>query len=208
MPMPAKDMKGQKIGRLLVLEMAENTKDNKARWLCKCDCGKLVVIPRASFTKNVKSCGCYVSDLAREQHTTHGMKGTRIYRIWTGMKDRCLNSKSKYWERYGGRGIKVYEEWKKFENFYSWAMENGYSEDLTLDRIDNDGNYEPNNCRWATYQEQENNRSNNKIIEYNGETMTVSQLANKYGIKPKILHSRLYKGWDIDRALTQKIRRA
>lgn len=203
------DMVGMKIGRLTAISRAENTKQNKAQWLCKCDCGNTVVVSRRHLKDySTVSCGCYRSDLAKEQHTTHGMKSTRLYRIWSGMKDRCCNPKSKYWNRYGGRGITVCDEWKNFfENFMEWSFTNGYTDDLTIDRIDNSKGYYPDNCKWATMKEQENNRGNNHLIEYKGETHTISEWSEITGIDQRLISQRLYHKWSEERALTQIPRR-
>lgn len=208
MAQKAVDMSGQKVGMLTVISRAENTKSNKAQWLCKCDCGNYTIVSRRHLKDySTVSCGCYRSELAKKQHSTHNMKGTRLYRIWSGMKDRCLNPKSKYWSKYGERGIGICKDWRKFENFYEWAIKNGYKEDLTIDRINNDGDYEPSNCRWATYKEQENNRSNNRILEYKNQSHTISEWSEIVGIKQRIISQRLIHGWTVERALTQKPRR-
>ena len=177
MPQKAIDMTGMKIGRLTVISRAENTNQNKAQWLCKCDCGNEVIVSRRHLKDfSTVSCGCYRSKLAKENNSTHKMKGTRLYRIWSGIKDRCCNHNSKYWDRYGARGITVCDEWKNsFEQFCQWSLDNGYRDNLTLDRIDNNKGYFADNCRWATYKEQENNRSNNRMLEYEGEVHTISQ---------------------------------
>lgn len=209
MAQQAVDMAGMRIGRLTVVSRAENTNQNKAQWLCKCDCGKEVVVSRRHLKDfSTLSCGCYAKEKARERHTTHGMKRTRLYRIWAGMKDRCCNPKSKYWDRYGERGISVCDEWRNsFESFQSWAMSNGYKENLTIDRIDNSKGYSPDNCRWATYKEQENNRSNNRLLEHSGEVHTISEWGEITGIGQRLISQRLYHGWNIERALTQKPKR-
>lgn len=206
MPQKAVDMAGMRIGRLTVISRAENTKNNKAQWLCKCDCGNMKVISRTHLKRNTVSCGCYSAEIARISHTTHGMRKTRIYRIWSGMKDRCCNTKSKYWGNYGGRNITVCEEWKKsFESFLKWSNDNGYNDNLTIDRIDNNKGYSPDNCRWVTYKVQENNRSNNRILEYNGESHTVSQWSEITGINQRVISQRLYYGWCIDRIFNTPI---
>ena len=175
MPQKLIDMTGEVYGRLTVIERAKNTKQGKTQWLCQCSCGNKAIVPRKRLKEgSTKSCGCYRVDLGK-LNRTHGMKGTRLYRIWTGAKDRCLNTNSKYWDRYGGRGITFCDEWKTFENFMEWAKQNGYSKKLTLDRIDNDGNYEPSNCRWATMKQQQNNRSNNLRYTFKGVTHTLSE---------------------------------
>lgn len=203
------DMIGVRVGRLEVISRAKNTSQNKAQWLCKCDCGNEIVVSRRHLIdSSTLSCGCYAKEIASQCHTKHGMKGTRLYRIWAGMKDRCLNHKSKYWHMYGGRGIDVCDEWKNsFESFMYWSMSNGYKDDLTIDRIENDKGYYPSNCRWATYKEQENNRRNNRLIQFGGETHTISEWEEITGIDSCLISQRLYYGWSIERALTQKPRR-
>lgn len=188
MPMPLEDMSGMKFGRLTVLCRDGSTNYGKPLWLCKCECGNMTHTTRRNLIKgNTISCGCYRREFSAQQHTTHGLsrdgnRHRRLYRIWGGIKDRCLNQNSKYWERYGARGIKVCKEWSdNYECFHEWALSHGYADDLTIDRIDNDGNYEPGNCRWATYEEQENNRSDNILFNIEGEEITLSRLARKEG---------------------------
>ena len=133
----------------------------------------------------------------------HGMYGTRLYRVWNGMKDRCLNPNSKDYRHYGGRGITICDEWKEPTAFFNWALENGYREDLTIDRIDNDKGYCPNNCRWITNSEQQRNRGFNQNIEYKGETKCVSEWSRKTGIARQTIQNRLESGWDVYDALTK-----
>lgn len=135
----------------------------------------------------------------------HGMCHTRLYQIWNGMKQRCQNSKTINYRDYGGKGISVCEEWNNsFKSFYDWAMANGYRKHLTIDRIDNKGNYEPTNCRWATNKEQQNNTSYTRLYTYNGETFSIMQWAEKTGIHPNMLYKRLRRGWSIEKALKTK----
>ena len=140
----------------------------------------------------------------------HDLCNTRIYRIWNSMKSRCSDIKDEHhYKHYFGRGITVCDEWKNdFMNFYNWSMENGYSDDLELDRIDNDGNYEPSNCQWITHKENNNKRGNNRIIDVFGETHTLTEWAYKYGMSVDTLSSRLTRGWNIERALTEPIKNA
>lgn len=136
--------------------------------------------------------------------STHGMTGTRIHDEWRAMKRRCYTKSHIEFPRYGGRGITVCDEWlHDFQAFYDWAMANGYRDDLTLDRKNANGNYEPLNCRWATQKEQQNNRRNNHYITYNGETLTARQFAEKHNMNYSTLITRLNRGWDIEKIVNK-----
>lgn len=136
--------------------------------------------------------------------TIHGMSHSRLYQIWNAMRQRCENPKAISYKYYGKKGISVCKEWKEFKNFCAWALNNGYAANLTLDRKDSNGNYEPSNCRWATNKEQQNNTSYNRLYTYNGETLNVMQWAKKFGLPPNMLYKRLLRGWSIEKALTTK----
>ena len=153
------DLTGQRFGRLVVVERAENVGKNAA-WICKCDCGKQVVSAGFDLVRGkAKSCGCLKREKAFSDHIVHGGRRTRLYNIWTDMKARCLNPEIKQYKDYGGRDITVCTEWlHDFAAFRDWAMSHGYRDDLSIDRIDNDKGYSPDNCRWATRKTQNQNR--------------------------------------------------
>lgn len=157
------DLTGRKYNLLTVTGFDHIAKDGHACWRCKCDCGKEVVVSGNSLKSgNTKSCGCYNKKVSTERivaiNTRHGKTNTRLFRIWSSMKNRCLNPAASNYKNYGERGITVCDEWLEFEAFLNWALAHGYSEELSLDRIDNDSSYSPDNCRWATAKQQANNR--------------------------------------------------
>lgn len=174
-------------------------------WHCICDCGKEIYVRHTRLTHGQKSCGCHATKMLVTRNTKHNKRRTKIYTVWRNMRVRCNNPNHKSYLDYGGRGIKVCEEWNDvnngFQSFYEWALSNGYSDNLTIDRIDNNGNYEPNNCRWATAKQQCNNRRNNVLLNYNGEEHSVSEWADIIGVKPTTIYCRLNKEWSVGEIL-------
>lgn len=155
-----KDLVGQKFGRLLVLEKTDARVHRHIVWKCLCDCGKECFIQTSSLTSGkTRSCGCLMNESRGKGKIKHHRSNEKIYYVYRNMLDRCNRQKNKDYKHYGGRGIKVCEEWQNdFQNFYDWAMANGYCDGLTIDRINNDGDYEPSNCRWTTRAVQATNR--------------------------------------------------
>lgn len=209
--MGIEDLTGRKFGRLTVLERTEN-KGGQTMWLCECECGTQKIV-RASHLKTgaIQSCGCLMREMLCKRNTTHGGRKTRLYGIWHGMKDRCYDPSHNRYEHYGLRGIVVCDEWlHSFEAFRDWAIANGYDEAAprgtqTIERINLDGNYCPDNCRWATAEEQANNKSNNHFLTYNGRTQTTAQWAKEVGLKRTTLEYRVKHGWSVERALTEPV---
>lgn len=162
------DLTGNRYGRLTVLERVNNI-GSQAAWLCKCDCGNTKIV-RSRDLRNgiVKSCGCLRKELAKNRASKHYGSGTHLYAVWNMMRQRCNNPNNKDYKHYGNRGITVCSEWNDFPNFQSWALSNGYEEGLTIDRINNDGNYEPDNCRWIPIEEQQHNRRPRGVIDETG----------------------------------------
>lgn len=177
------------------------------KYLCECSCGNIVSVMKEHLTSGrQRSCGCLKKNCCG--HPTHREIHTRLYRTWGNMVNRCTNSNNPAWERYGGRGISVCNEWTDYITFSEWAKQNGYQDNLTIDRIDNNGNYCPENCRWVSTFVQANNTSKNHFITYNGDTKTIGEWARYLGIPYKTLHYRIVSlKWDIERAFTQPLRK-
>lgn len=195
-----KDISGQKFGRLTALHRLHNTK-GKTKWLCVCDCGNLKEIYLEYLTRgDTRSCGCLHDE---GNHKTHGKRHTRIYKIWADMKKRCYNVNSKSYPNYGGRDIVVCSEWlNDFMAFYNWSVLHGYADNLTIDRINVNGNYEPNNCRWVTVKQQCRNKRNNRRYTINGVIHCLSEWCEILGLNFTTVYSRLYlQGKNIKEAL-------
>jgi hypothetical protein len=198
------DLTGQKFGMLTVISMAEDriksNGNNVSRCKCKCDCGNETIVDASALkSKHTQSCGC----LQGEHHndSRHDIGKTRLYRIWGDMKQRCYNPNNDNFKHYGARGIEICSEWKdSYSSFKEWAINNGYADNLSIDRIDTNGNYEPQNCRWSTEEDQANNTRTNRLISFNGETLTLSQWRKRLGFKRGVLEYRLNHGWDLEKA--------
>lgn len=196
----AESLIGRKFGKLEVLEHS-HYKNGKHYWKCKCECGNIANKAKSSSdlkSGKVRSCGCLRDEMfSINRRKTHGKSKTRLFRIWSSMLQRCYYKNGNAYKDYGARGIEVCEEWRRdFEQFHSWAIGNGYEPDLTIDRIDNNKGYSEDNCRWATYEEQNRNRRNNVIIEYEGESFFISDLATKLGLNKTTLSNRIKSGWE------------
>lgn len=203
------DLTGQRFGRLTVVSRAENDKRGSARWLCMCDCGKTCIVLASNLMKgHTKSCGCLNLESTVKRSRTHGGRQTRLYRIWCAMKYRCNNPSATRYANYGGRGIKVCAEWERsFTAFQKWALKNGYSDSLSIDRIDSDIGYCPENCRWADATTQSRNRDFCKRLIFRGKNQPVSVWADETGIPAKVIYGRLDAGWPIERALTEPVKK-
>lgn len=199
-----RDLTGQRFERLFVVKEQGRNKQGKAMWLCKCDCGnEKVIYSNNLLSGNTLSCGCLHKEKLSAISSTHKKCRTRLYKTWANMKSRCNNSKASNYAYYGDKGIGICNAWSTdFMGFYNWAIGNGYLDDLTIDRIEVDGNYEPSNCRWATMQEQDNNKTSNQVVTYEGKAMTIAQWSRNTGISYYALIQRLHLGWSVKRMLT------
>lgn len=210
-----KDITGQKSGRLTAIKRVGSNKNGNSIWLCECDCGNKTKVRLPDLTSNrTKSCGCLQKEKASKISKIHGLSinksgdRPRLYRIWLNMKQRCNNQNASKYKNYGGRGISVCNEWKDYINFHNWSKNNGYKDSLTLDRINNNGDYCPDNCRWVTYREQNLNSSQNHLITYNGQTMTITEWAEYLNIKRATLYSRILEyGWPVEKAINTSTRK-
>lgn len=205
----AKPLAGKVLGRLTVLGPVRR-EGEVVIYLCQCECGTYKEIRAASLHDGrTRSCGCLLSDITRERCTTHGQapksnrERSRAYHAWRHMRERCTNKNASDYPRYGGRGITCCEEWAKFENFYQDMGD--CPPDRTLDRIDNELGYFADNCRWATKEEQSNNRRNNIHVAYQGETMTLAQAAKKAGFRFHQVYQRMRRGWSFEKSISTPI---
>lgn len=204
MPRPLR-LEGMRFGRLSVIKKGTNTPTGKSRWICICDCGNECVVTGSDLASgHTKSCGCgRVDRLVKAAYsTTHGESKTRLYHIWYSMRQRCYYIKHKSYREYGGRGITVCDEWRdSFEAFRDWALSHGYSDTLTIDRINNDGNYCPENCRWVNTKQQVRNRRNTRTITYRGQIKSIAEWSEITGISAPAIIQRINAGWSPERTL-------
>ena len=186
------NLKGRKFGHLTVVDRAGSDNSGRAVWKYECECGTLKNARGKDLIQGkITSCGCMKGKL----NETHGLTNSRLYKSWLGMKRRCENKNTCGYENYGGRGIVICEEWKNnFVSFYKWATENNYKKGLSIDRINNNGNYEPENCRWADRIMQQNNTRGNHLITINNETHTMAEWARLYKINYTTLKGRIRRG--------------
>lgn len=206
------DEVGNRHGRLLVIARAGSYRTSRATyatWRCQCDCGREIVATGKNLRSgNTASCGCVgrekSSKQMREMHLRHGLTNTQEFRIWIGIKTRCMNKKDPGYKNYGGRGIKLARRWFKFENFIA-DMGPRPSTAHTIERKDNDAGYNASNCRWATFTEQANNRRSCVRIEFDGVTRTIADWARAVGFPPTTISMRLKRGWSVEDALMREL---
>lgn len=186
-------MTGRKFGRMTVIRR-NGVIDNHAAWECLCDCGNIKTVEGRYLVRgNTISCGCYRSEITVKRSCTHKMSGKRLYRIWADMTQRCKNPKMECFKYYGGKNIRVCKEWSSFDSFMTWALSNGYSDGLTIDRINNNGNYEPSNCQWITIKEQVRKQDRTIIVFVDGKEFSLSELEELSGIKHSTLYARVFQ---------------
>jgi len=203
------NLTGKRFARLQVVRRAASNRAGNTQWECQCDCGAVaIVLGYRLITGNTQSCGCLKRDRTsarmQELKTTHGRSKTRAYASWKGMLSRCTNPLDPKYPLYGARSIAICQRWLDFKNFFAdmGERERGQS----IERNNNDGNYEPGNCRWASAKEQANNTRHNRRLTHNGETLTLTEWANKLGITPGTLHERLLKH-STEKSLTMRRKR-
>ena len=189
-------LEGKKFGRLNVVKFVGMSRGHDSEFLCKCDCGEIRIVRGYSLKiGNTTSCGCYQKEVCSATFKGHGLSKDPAYRIIMKMKERCENTNSTGFERYGGRGITICKEWSDHpETFVKWAYENGYSKELSVDRKDNNGNYEPGNCKWSTPTEQARNRRNNVFVKFDGREKVIAEWAEELWMSQDLLNRRYRTG--------------
>ena len=196
------ELSGMRFGKLLIAAASGRDRHGAYMWECLCDCGQTTIARGSQIASGAtRSCGCGIAEAAARQETTHGQSGTPLYRRWRAMLDRATNPKHQDYRNYGGRGICVCEAWRSFEAFAA-DMGSTFDESLELDRIEVDGNYESNNCRWVTRLRQQRNKRTNHNLTYSSRTQTVQEWGEELGLKPNTIITRLRRGWSVERALS------
>lgn len=196
----AKDLAGKRFGRLKCIKIAKKRfKGERIRWVCECSCGNSVeIFSENLLSGNTKSCGC----LSHERIASHGMSNSRIYQLWSQMKQRCNNENNLHYKNYGGRGIKLCDDWISFKSFYDWAILNGYGDRLTIERLDNDKGYSSDNCTFVTKSEQSKNRRVNYRVNINGSVMCLYDACKHLNIDYSLVQNRIKNlNWPVDKAL-------
>lgn len=211
--MKALELTGKRFGRLQVIKRV-GSKCGHSLWLCKCNCGAETYVTACALRKgDTVSCGCWKDEQTAKRNVKHKHSSSRLYAVWKGIKQRCNNPNHSSYANYGGRGIKMCKEWENFSEFEKWAMEHGYDKDAsfgkcTIERIDNNGPYCPDNCRFATWNEQQNNSRNNHRITISGETHTLTEWCDKMGLKPTTVLRRIKGlGWSEEKAIMTPARK-
>lgn len=206
----SKNLIGEAFNRWLVIDFGEKTKDGHKTWLCECQCDKHTrryVKEYSLISQKSKSCGCLQREKAKESKTKHGQCHTSLYNIWSEMKQRLTNEKCQHYKDYGGRGIKLYDSWVDFKNFYEWAVNNGYKEGLSIERKDVNGDYCPENCEWIELKHQQRNKRTSNKIKINGEEKCLAEWCQIYNMPYNTVRGRIkLLGWNPEKALTYPIK--
>lgn len=203
------DLTGRRFGRLVVLKRGNNDSSGGPAWVCICDCGNTKVVSGSELRRGrTQSCGCLQKGIVTKNNFRHGEAREHLYTIWQAIKQRIYTKNSKHYKNYGGRGLTICEEWdKNYLAFKKWAIESGYSDGLTIDRIDNNIGYYPENCRWVNRKTQANNRRTNHFLSFHGEIKTISEWAETVQINKNTIIGRLTRGWSVERALTEPVKK-
>ena len=202
-----KDLTGQRFGWVTVIERVfAKGKSGHARWLCQCDCGKTYITNSHNLLQGKStSCGCKRIKSNIKHGDGRHKNRSRLYHVWADMKNRCSSPKCHAYKHYGARGIKVCSEWMEYEPFRDWSITHGYADNLTLDRIDVNGDYEPSNCRWATWKQQANNKRGTRKLTYNGKTQSIQEWSEELGIKRTTINNRIRRGWCVEDILEKPV---
>lgn len=200
---------GLRFGRLVVQRLDHYNDRHVPYWECQCDCGKTHIVCGTSLTRGyTRSCGCFHDEMARNRATKHGDTHTGLYYVWQSMLKRCSDLHNKNYKNYGGRGIAVCLDWHDYKEFRSWALKTGYKKGLSIDRIDNNGNYCPENCRWATRSQQNDNTRRTIKIKYHNKTQSLTAWCKELGLKRDTIYARIHSyGWPIQKAFNTTIRK-